>query len=637
MADTTSNEGRTIATKGSSHQAVALAPDMCFVPGLPPPLPFPNIAPSQRLAAGQTTRTQIGSQPIVTSIGQMGPPSDPAHAGVLGGASSGTYRFEAQATTFSKDVHAEGNPVVRALDFTSQNHRNTFGIMVAGAHSTSIKAMSEDDKKKCTITKIEGTDGKRQLGYPGKKKPGEEPTYLEILQEDTVTFTSHRHDITKYPNEEKPDCQRGPHTQWTATTMKKLADIKATKGPEVGETFKVEGTFALDFVTQKMTAAKKAPEEEIKADTSRDETDWKAKKQAEAPGGSRASQLTRARINRERDAYRDKTGYGLDAPPDPNKTKTEEQKKSDDRNAALKSIGKGAYAAVLLWLMKSNPPTIDVEALGCGGPKTALIKVFPGKKFTFEFDLGAPQPGEDSTIFGLVRSACAKLKGALYIAEKLASLSGQQLAVRFMQGFKLSLTIEYKKCTQEKKSYWGNDVYTQARVNRTWELAVSSNPLIGANGKFNISLLNFAIPYMGQTVGEALRRFKIVRADLFFSVAIGCNVSIAVGQDEYDFPTKTGAKVAIDINLAMGVVLGTAGIDVLQFRAFFPGRLAAGLFLGDRPGVLLQLVPEGSVAAGFELALFPDRWYEYKLFTAYPPKLRYNFEGKRIDMLTMPS
>lgn len=628
MADTTSNEGRTIATKGSSHQAVALAPDMCFVPGVPPPLPFPNIAPSQRLAAGQTTRTQIGSQPIVTSIGQMGPPSDPAHAGVLGGVASGTYRFEAQAVTFSKDVHAEGNPVVRALDFTSQNHRNTFGIMVAGAHSASIQAMSEENKKKCSITKIEGVDGDgRKLGYPGKQKPGEEPTYLEILQEDTVTFTSHRYDITRTPNEKNPSCQGGPHTRWTAKTLKKLADIPATKGPEVAETFKVEGAFALDFVTQKLTAAKKAPSEGVKADTSRDETDWDARKRAEAPGGSRESQLTRARINRERDAYRKKTGFGLEAPPE----------KSVGLKDVGKSAAKGAYDVVLLWLLKSNPPTIDVEALGCSGPKTASLKVFPSRKFSFEFDLGAPQPGEDTKIFGMVRTACAVLKKVLYVAEKIASIGGQKLAVRFMQGFKLSLTIEYKKCKQEKKSYWGNDMYTPARVNRTWELSVASSPLIGANGKFNISLLNFVIPCMGQTVGEALRRFKIVRADLFFSVAIGCNVSVALGQDEYDAPTKTGAKVSIDCTLAMGLALGTAGIDVLQFRAFFPAKFAVGLFLGDRPGVLLQLAPEGSISSGFELTLFPDRWYEIKLFTAYPEWLRYKYEPKRIDALTMPS
>jgi RHS repeat-associated protein len=127
-----SNQDKEIATQGSSHEAVATAPDLCRVPGVPPPVPFPNHVPSARLSAGATVRTTIGGAPIWTSAGQLGPPSEPAHAGVGGGVQSGTYRAEAKAITYSRDVLAEGNPVVRTGDRTTHNHGNTVGLVVAG-------------------------------------------------------------------------------------------------------------------------------------------------------------------------------------------------------------------------------------------------------------------------------------------------------------------------------------------------------------------------------------------------------------------------------------------------------------------------------------------------------------------------
>jgi hypothetical protein len=141
MARTTSNQKRTIVTKGTGHEAFATGVDVCKIPGQPAPAPFPNWVSSDKLAKGATTVTFIDGQPVWTSIGELGPPSDPAHAGSAGGVVSGTYRCEARPTSFSKDVAMEGNAVVRAFDTTTQNHGNTVGLVVPSELADQLRAM----------------------------------------------------------------------------------------------------------------------------------------------------------------------------------------------------------------------------------------------------------------------------------------------------------------------------------------------------------------------------------------------------------------------------------------------------------------------------------------------------------------
>lgn len=133
MSGTASNAKRTIVTKGTNHVAVATAPDLCLPPGQTTPLPFPNFVKSDKLAAGQTTKTFIGNKPVWTSAGELGPMSDPAHPGTDGGVKSHTYRAEAKPTSYSSDVFFEGNPVVRVFDTTTQNHENTVGLVIPEA------------------------------------------------------------------------------------------------------------------------------------------------------------------------------------------------------------------------------------------------------------------------------------------------------------------------------------------------------------------------------------------------------------------------------------------------------------------------------------------------------------------------
>ena len=87
---TTTNEQKDIATKGTLHVAQATAPDVCKVPSMQmAPMPFPNYVTSTKLTKGATTKSFIASFPVWTSIGELGPPSEPAHFGTGGGVTSG--------------------------------------------------------------------------------------------------------------------------------------------------------------------------------------------------------------------------------------------------------------------------------------------------------------------------------------------------------------------------------------------------------------------------------------------------------------------------------------------------------------------------------------------------------------------
>ena len=124
---TTSNQKRTVATKGTRHVAYAIMPDMCLPKGKKKAQPYQNWVESTKLARGATETARIGGQPIWTDIGELGPPSEPAHAGVDKGLVSKTYCAEATALSYSPDVVFEGHRAVRTDDLTAQNHANTVG------------------------------------------------------------------------------------------------------------------------------------------------------------------------------------------------------------------------------------------------------------------------------------------------------------------------------------------------------------------------------------------------------------------------------------------------------------------------------------------------------------------------------
>ncbi len=124
---TTSNQKRSIATKGTNHLAFAIHPDFCLPKGSKKQEPYDNWVGSTDLKKGKTETALIGGKAVWTEKGELGPDSYPKHAGTDKGINSKTYCAEAKALSFSNDVNFEGNHVVRLDDLTTQNHANTVG------------------------------------------------------------------------------------------------------------------------------------------------------------------------------------------------------------------------------------------------------------------------------------------------------------------------------------------------------------------------------------------------------------------------------------------------------------------------------------------------------------------------------
>ena len=579
MADSTSNQGKAIATKGTLHFArTSGATDACINPAVPATAPFVNFVSTSRLGTGQTVLTKIKGQPIWTMKGIVGPPSDPVHPPfVIGAATKKPYRLEAKPKSGSKDVFCEGGAVIRTNDPTTQNGGNTVGFvdgMFVSGNATNERGFLE---MMCTLVVLKGTcEHKRELGFPapGGQGPG---TYLEVLSGDTIKFTAERHDTTKSPPTKEPPCRLGgEHTKWIATRTGPVAAVPTKTKTGQGTTFEV------------------GP----------DLTDLSLAKLLGSPIG--LGQVSDGAAHTPVD--------------------------HSDTGGAKVKISTKTWVSPLQWLLywkiRENPPVITVQALACAGSKTATLKVFPS------VGIKASLFGEqrDDVTSGFL-AKIEKVKKIAEIVQKIARLAGIEIKVEFLIAPKLEFELEYLECKQTKGCF--STKYTPARVNRKWTLTLGFDPFIGVEGNLKISLLTF-LPGLGPAVAKIIdkinRKYPTFAADIVFGFKIAFALVATVGRDEYDFPSNSGGKGKVTIELSMALELGIAGFKI-QFKAAFPAEVSVGLMLPDNAKCLLQLVIEGSIKSTFTITLFPDKWYEWEAAKAEPEWLSWKPDAKRVDLL----
>lgn len=585
MADTASNQKKTIATKGTAHVAKTMGPtDDCFDPSDPPSRDcYDNLAPMALLAKGATTRTKIAGQPIWTEIGEVGPGTLPPHPPHTVGVVTGmVYQLEATPTQWSSDVLAEGHGVVRTNDTTNQNRANTVGFVDGSKLGQDPTTEEEFLKKLCTITTLTGQcEHDRALGFPMPGGKGE-PYYLEVLSGDTITFTADRFDVTKDPMEPEPKCRKGEHTKWLArSTWRDGAAVLFDLTREgQGKTFTVDGDLT-----------KLSPFDSGFGEVSDDA------------------------------AVKRKT----------NRTLVTEEMEVGVSTSTFTSI----VQWLAVWKLRQNPPVIKVEATACSGSKTAELKVFPSQ------GIKASIFAEGETAFTQpFNSFTEKVKKIVDLGVRFARLAGQaDIEMKLLNAPKVNLTLEYVECKEEKGR--GPVVYTPARVNRKWLVDFGFDPLLGVEVAIGCPIL-VALPVLGQPAAWLLRQINRyfptagVVADLFLEVT--CNFCIAgmVGQDEYDFFSATGAVAKVPLELAMGVNFGAAGITGIKAQFTFSVEVSVGLLGGDKPKVLLQAQIEGKIQAGAEIMVMPDTMFEYKPAKWEPEWLGTSFDPPlRFDLLTV--
>lgn len=610
MGNTTSNQDRVVATKGTPHiPKTCGATDVGMDPCTGVTAPFPNQVPMSLLTPG-TSNTFIANEPIWTQPHQVGPPSNPSKAPFVIGVCSGTHIAEAKATSYSADVFAEGSGVVRTDDTTTQNHANTVGSVDGSQLPGTADATIGFLQGQCTIVELTGInevqgdapDGfstgagptvARNLGYPGEPEQGVPPYYIEILSTTEVKFTAVRKDVTK-PQPDNPTCwKRSSHTQWLA---KRTGEGACDADP-------VEGV-------DKYTVPKALTSLLIGNDDA-----W-------ATGTSGVNGEGTQHVT---DVHRNRPG-------------NENLSVETSQSASVKGLDSldAVFAYFLYWAM---PVNVNVQAISCGGSRNAQIRIFPKQKVAVEVafetsvetDLtnnGKGKSGQKA--MAAARAAINKLRGIEWMVKKFAELSKKDVSVEFCSGMTVAFEVCFKPCAETKRGFWGK-MYTPAHCGMPWKISISTPVLIGIQIEFEISLINLIAPGIGEGAATALRTIG-VKADLVFQASLNVPLTVSIGADEYGYWTNTGVEVALKPTLAIFFRLGV-GINLVTFGAQFPGSLSAAFTISDKPKVLMQLQPKGELKTIFFLTILEDSWFEQTWEKEWEA-VRVNWVGPKYDLFT---
>lgn len=565
MGDTATNHELLIATKGTGHVAQTTGDtDVCFNPPKLVPSPHENYVSTSQLGAGQTTKTFIQEKPIVTMKGTIEPMSMPPHADTGGGVVSGTYRMEAKPTGGSPDVMAEGSPVCRTTDPTTQNHANTTGTFVEPSPEEKLRMEEEERVARCTLVKVIGEcagpgtpdlsqmdvsgpaimSGSasapghnepiphgRKLYFPPGAKIGEEGYFLEVLSTDTVTLTATRENAVEKGG---PVCVNNEHTKWV---------VKRSGGGEEPEEEEVIGQdvlildpdwFGVPSIEEwglktssraksdPSAAQKKAIDDKIASDMT--PAQKKLADRLEA-GDTRMNtrKLQRARSQRNgREAARELA----------NKDQKAKNKAAQDTLKLALNVAQNAAKVYYYWNYLNDPVTLQITALGCSGSKNVTLRCYPVGKF--EFDLFSAKVAEN----------VAKIKALADLFQKIAAIFRKRGRFEFLKGPQLLLTTEYKELKEDKNGL------LKSQVNRYWEISIGFEKFVDFSIEFTLPLLNFFGP-MGAAANLFLNAFGI-EGDAYLSLALAVNPKVAAKWTEYNEASIGEFKVTIKVEVQIG-------------------------------------------------------------------------------------
>lgn len=584
MGDTTGNQDLTIATNGTTHVAMTMgATDVCKLPNNTP-VPFPNFIASKGNVQAGTTNTFIAKQSVWIERSNLGPTSDPAHAGVNKGVASGTYRGIAKATSWSKDVQMEGMFVVRTGDPTTQNNANTTGSVMGSNMMAKVEAQDEYKKLLCTIVKLEGKCGHgRELGPPPGAPKDSENNYLEILMADTVEFISTRENLVT--RDVDPGCEKGIHTHWEAKASGGVFG-EAPK-PESKDSLK-KYTLGGELTGVEEESAFTAEDPEFDASNVKDYT---RRKRMKAPDGTWAHDggavTNKPRLKADKD-FREAVG---------------------DIKDAVETYGE-IKDAILWWDAGINPRVITVEASACSGKKTATIKVLPKDKLTV--DLFTEK----------LKAAAEWLQKALKLVERVTSFFGVPAKIEFLVDPNVKLHVQYKELTADKGAKtMGNGLgtlgpYWKVQARRCWSLEFSFNPLIGGMAKFSAPIAS-ALPAIG-AVAATIMKWVGAKGDVFVKIEIQLAPKVSVNWTEYDDITVTAEaelKIVFEVGLEIYVQVAEATVS-----AYIEGTITLDNW-GPRPGYLLATDANGELQLGIKGSAKASFWgIEYSQDFEYKPE-----------------
>lgn len=159
---------RNFSHKGSGDKAVCSVPDVCKTPigSATPPIPYVVSSQASNLGAPTTTVTIDGNPTAIASSTHTQCTGD--QAGTAKGLISSTTADKTHFVSYSFDVKAEGEGVVRHMDATTMNNRNTMGMNFGAATSPTSIADEEVEADSIYLLRFVLLD---ELGQPIKGIP----------------------------------------------------------------------------------------------------------------------------------------------------------------------------------------------------------------------------------------------------------------------------------------------------------------------------------------------------------------------------------------------------------------------------------------------------------------------------------
>lgn len=612
MGDTVTNHELLVATKGTGHEARTEGDtDVCYNPPKLIPSPHENYVSTRNLGGGATTKTFIQEQPIVTTIGVLEPQSMPPHADTGGGVNTGKYRFEAKMTGGSPDVTAEGNPVCRTDDPTTQNHANTTGKLRQLSKEERLAREEQERQMRCTLVKVEGDcEHERKLYFPPGGQIGAEGYYLEVLSTDTVILDATRENAVENG---PPVCTKG-HTKWVIK--------RSGGGEEPRETERFGDTLTLtpdyfdvpsieEWGLKPGSRSKNRAYDPVKADdpTSKQKQDIKDQvaKDLEKPLGSKEKKIRDRMAAGDPKLKQDKIQYARQRE---NQREAERKAERDKREAATKKNNKAAQNTIKLvmnvamnaakiyyfWNYMTNPVTLQITALGCSGSKNVTLVCFPAGKF--EFDLFSDKIAEN----------VAKIKSLVDTGKKVAerwNKSNLNVTWEFLKDPQLLLTTEYKELKEDKNGL------LKSQVNRYWDLSVGFAKLIEFGVEFHIPLLNFfgAFGYVANLILNAIG----VEGNAFIAIIFSVNPRVAGRWTEYNEPFINLFNVAFKFEFQLGVRVRYRDIA----EVYANGYIEVSIEFGEprlATGYLFKFKGKGTLQLGVKAGGYASWWGFSKSF-----------------------
>jgi len=237
------------------------------------------------------------------------------------------------------------------------------------------------------------------------------------------------------------------------------------------------------------------------------------------------------------------------------------------------------------------------------------------------------------------KAALNNTQKGIRLAQKIADAAKQPLKVRFCENLRLEVKLSYER-TSDRRSGLRDRYYTTAMMGQRWEFKLQVQPLIMLTYRVYFSLLNFLniyVPYSAQL----LRKFRIVRADLYFMISVSLTVSgITVTKTEHDDITIAGPSIETDIVPRFGIIAGVGGVDIIDGYISAPINVNFQFLKPNKKGSLLLLQPKVRITNYYKIVVFPDRWWEIEATSGQIKGLRFffNYNGRfKANIASVPA